>query len=533
MSVLCKGFLLLVLFTTKLEALDSKFAFASYYGDHMVLQRGPQRANVWGYASEINATVTVSITGVGQYQTSVVKGPFLDRGVWRIMLPAVFQGGPYVLTAELVDGSSITIKDILFGDVWVCSGQSNMEFTLTHEFNASVEFAEAINYQNIRLFTVNHSESGYQQFEFSSVEERWSLPNNKTLANTGSPAQWLYFSAVCWLYGKHLYEKLGYPIGLIASTWGGTMVESWSDDESLAQCGLKPPPRNRTYVGFPKYPALLWNSMVHPLVNYTIYGVIWYQGEANAAPTGTPAMMNRYNCTFPAMIDGWRRQFHEGSNGETDVLFPFGFVQLAPWHNNATITVGFPDIRWHQTADYGYVPNKRMKNVFMAVALDLPDYTSPFTGIHPRDKEDVGKRLALAGLGVAYNHIDNRYTGPYPIHFQIFVAQNTTQITYDDQHLDIRSKDGFEICCLDQTTHINCADDKAKWYPAPINASDNSSVTIGYGGVCGSALVSSIRYAWRESPCPFKACAVYTRLNDLPAPPFIEVLLSPSAFVYH
>ncbi|XP_074662823.1 sialate O-acetylesterase-like [Tubulanus polymorphus] len=170
-----------------------------------------------------------------------------------------------------------------------------------------------------------------------------------------------YFSAVCWLYGKALYERLRYPIGLIESCVSGTPVEYWMSKDAFTSCNL-----HRSSV----HDNSLWNAMINPLLNMTIYGSIWYQGESNA-------MHNRhnYNCTFPAMIADWRLKF--SSHSQTDHQFPFGFVQLAP-DNDESMVNNFPEIRWHQTADYGYVPNPKMNNVFMAVAIDLPDSTSPW-----------------------------------------------------------------------------------------------------------------------------------------------------------
>uniref|UniRef100_A0A2C9LSQ8 Uncharacterized protein n=1 Tax=Biomphalaria glabrata TaxID=6526 RepID=A0A2C9LSQ8_BIOGL len=114
--------------------------------------------------------------------------------------------------------------------------------------------------------------------------------------------------------------------------------------------------------------------MVHPLLGMTIYGAIWYQGESDSGGVAR----DKYNCTFPTMIKDWRSNWNRASNGQTSATFPFGFVQLAPNHPSPGSTSGFTDIRWHQTADRGYVPNPDMPNVFMAVALDLPDFNSTY-----------------------------------------------------------------------------------------------------------------------------------------------------------
>ncbi|KAK3611041.1 hypothetical protein CHS0354_017467 [Potamilus streckersoni] len=260
--------------------------------------------------------------------------------------------------------------------------------------NADQEMVDSYNYPDIRVFTVDLKTSGQEEYDLLSVLEHWSVPSNATVGY----APWQYFSAVCWLYGKYLYQHLKYPIGLISSTWGGTPIEAWSSKDVMAQCGgdglqheagriQDHTLRNMDVdVGTNE----LWNAMIHPLLNLTIYGAIWYQGEANA---GEP---DKYKCYFPAMIRDWRSKFNDGTMGQSDVQFPFGFVQLAPWRNDPTITTGFPDLRWAQTADFGYVPNAQMPNVFMAVAIDLPDFDSPYGGFVCRI------RLAFSHLNLDY-----------------------------------------------------------------------------------------------------------------------------------
>lgn len=495
------------------------FTFASYYGDHMVLQRGPKQAIIWGYGPTPGSNVTVMLSGETPISVKVDKG-----NTWKVKLAAVTDTKPHTITA-MSSAGTIMISDVLFGDVWICSGQSNMEFIMNHVDNATEEIADAVNYPDIRIFTVAMESSTVPLSDLKSVEEIWSLPNKETLGGDG------FFSAVCWLYGKRLYNKLKYPIGLVASTWGGTPIETWSDKAALKKCNI-PTFNNEMNVScVPTAPSLLWNAMMFPLTNMTIYGAIWYQGEANAIP---PANPNTYNCTFPAMISSWRENFHLNSEMQTDEQFPFGFVQLGPWRNDSTISTGFPDVRWHQTADYGYVPNAKMNKVFMATAMDLPDYSSPYGGIHPRDKQDVADRLLLSGLSVAYGRNAGKYQGPFPTKYFMDTQSKTYLITYDDDsaEIDVRSAEGFEVCCSeDKSSDCNTID--STWIAAPITDHDKQTVSISYKG-CASPYVVAIRYAWRESPCSFKKCAVYSIENNLPAPPFIQLIAQPSdKLLYH
>ncbi|KAK7474786.1 hypothetical protein BaRGS_00033967 [Batillaria attramentaria] len=496
-----------------------RFAFASYYSDHMVLQQAPQRAVIWGFYPDVGDRIIVKVSGLSKaYPADVKPGPSAGEGVWSVSLDPISSAAAFTITAMADDGASISISDVLFGDVWVCSGQSNMQFTTYQIDNATEELDQASKYTNIRLFTVADTYSTTPLTDLTKIAEQWTLPNSTTVG----AAPFTYFSAVCWLFGRRLYEELGYPIGLVDTTWGGTPVEAWSSPDALAKCGLKANQEKASNTPTKKYTTLegpddnsqLWNAMVNPLLKMTIYGAIWYQGEADSREP----KMHMYNCTFPAMIDDWRAKW-SAQTGETSPTFPFGFVQLAGNQPDMSIISGFPDVRWHQTADYGYVPNPRMKNVFMAVAMDLPDFTSPWGSIHPRDKQDVAQRLYLSGLDIAYNR-PQKHFGPRPanitqsgVYINLFYGTEWT--------IKVRNQEGFELCCT-VNGQDECTQKNSWWLPSPIMDWDSSSVSLD-GMVCGEGqYAAGIRYAWRESPCVFKRCAVYAEVNELPAPPFIS-----------
>ncbi|KAK6169983.1 hypothetical protein SNE40_018485 [Patella caerulea] len=488
------------------------FSFASYYNDHMVLQKAPKKSNIWGYSTKLNDVVHVTIQGGGinhTVQTQVYKGSE-GKGVWKVALPAVPAGGPYTVKATS-SLANLILKDILFGDIWICSGQSNMQFTLTMGLNISAEIADGVNYPNIRLFTVRRKESKTRQYDLIDIEQNWSLPSKTSLG--GSP--WTHFSSVCWFYGKDLYNELKYPIGLIASSWGGTLVESWSPPEAMSKCGA--PITYGPQPGFPRDPSVLWNAMISPFLPFTIYGAIWYQGESNSGHG------DRYNCSFPTMIDDWRDNFNKESGGQTSRNFPFGFVQLAANNNNPK-SLGMTDIRWAQTASFGYVPNSRMHDVFMAVSLDLPDYNAPMGSIHPRHKKIVCDRLALAGLSVAYHKTGKKFQGPYPSKITNHKTGSTVTVEFDHgkSPLDVRAQDGFEVCCVSEAQKSGCNTYDKNWHAAPVSNSTKTSVTIHYPDSCRQHLtVKAVRYLWRESPCVFLKCPVYSVENQLPAPPFL------------
>ncbi|KAM9318412.1 sialate O-acetylesterase [Pholidichthys leucotaenia] len=465
---------------------DGRVSFASYYGDHMVLQKAPERAVLWGSGPE-GAQVTVALSGPSKQKTLVS----VTNGIWRVILNPVEVGGPYNVTASTQDDTA-NLTDVLFGDIWLCGGQSNMEFHVSQVFNSSVELALASKYPHVRPFMVSKEASEIELNDLIQVGIPWSVPTAEVLTN---------FSAVCWLFGRYMYEKLQYPIGLVESCYGGTAVECWSSSRALKQCGFE---LNSLFND-----SVLWNAMIHPLLNMTIKGAIWYQGEANAEHNQV-----KYNCSFPAMIDDWRMAFHQGSGGQTAPDFPFGFVQLCTFKQGST-TDGFREIRWHQSADFGYAPNPRMKRTFMAVALDLPDKDSPYSTIHPRDKQDVAYRLTLGARAVAYNEKNVSFCGPFPE--EIVVSQMYVNITYDQAINVTPSKDVFEICCSE--IQAPCGNEST-WVQAPTMYWSSTTVQLS-ATFCESRMIAGLRYAWSDWPCGFKACPVYSTSGILPAPPFI------------
>ncbi|XP_069805094.1 sialate O-acetylesterase-like [Dendropsophus ebraccatus] len=486
----------------------------------MVLQQKPARAVVWGYG-EVGAVVTVTL-GLGvdiiSSTTVDING---DVGIWKVVLDPMDYGGPYNLIAQQnIKGeiTSIHLEDVLFGDVWICAGQSNMVLTVSAIFNASQELAKASDYPFIRLFSTARETSETELLDLPSVSLEWSIPTPENLGHSDLT----YFSAVCWIFGRHLAEKLKYPIGLVESVWGGTAVETWSSKTALSTCGLSEVPKewpqscsditasHYRQCGYSK----LWNSMIHPLLNMTIKGAIWYQGEHNIVLSP-----NLYNCTFPALIQDWRRSFHEGSLGQTDLNFPFGFVQLSTFSKNSP-NANVPLIRWHQTADYGYAPNPKMPNTFMAVAMDLGDETSPHGSIHPRDKATVAYRLYLGAQAIAYGERRVPFQGPFPETIDVSYTSSYMNITYNQELLVTHISDHiFEVFC--STGIVVTGNSQYTWVPAPAQASSSNVVMVSFKG-CSH--IAAVRYAWSDWPCEYKACPIYSVHEGLPAPVFVKYI---------
>ncbi|XP_012942504.1 sialate O-acetylesterase [Aplysia californica] len=499
------------------------FALAKHFQDNMVLQRAPERANIYGFSPDIGKKIIAQMNTPSKqydYTTVVTAGSTAGVGVWKITLDPL-NAGVTVTIKVVSDRGTLNLKNVIFGDVWICSGQSNMQFTVPQMIGADKELADAHNYPNIRLMSVSLKKSTTPLDDLIYIDEAWTPPNNDSLGH----GEWTYFSAVCWLYGKQIHKTMGVPVGLVASVWGGTPVEAWSSPDSLRKCGVikrevdsaeeeesnldsdeKSRSRRQDY---PQANSILWNSMIHPLLGMTIRGAIWYQGESDAFDY----RRDNYNCTFPGMIADWREKFSQVSQ-QTNPQFPFGFVQLAPFNRHPpVITVGYPDIRWHQTADYGYVPNPKMPKVFMAVALDLPHFNSTYGAIHPMHKLDVGARLALGGLAVAYNQ-KVVYQGPFP-KSGYFSSLGYVLDYGSTWTLDVRSQDLFEFFCEPKNGGAG------KWVATWRTALNSTSITFDTKVCGGDQRIRGLRYDWLTTPCYFKKCAVYSTVNSLPAPPFV------------
>ncbi|CAH1270682.1 SIAE [Branchiostoma lanceolatum] len=516
---------------------QSTFAWASYYSDHMVLQREPNRAVVWGYG-DVGANVTVSVypTEKGKVYHSIVQIGPTGKGVWKVTLDAMPAGGPHTVEAVQTTagkGQSLVLKDVLFGDVWLCSGQSNMAFTVKYASNDSAEIARAADYPHVRLFTADMVASDSPLYDLRAIMQPWAVASPESISgppHSGLGMHWGYFSAVCWFFGRDLYDSIAVPIGLVVSAWGGTAIEAWSPPEVIKTCNFttsgtermdnvpKPVSNSLLFgeasweadiiVGERQNNSALWNAMIHPFLNMTMKGVIWYQGEANAAFNET----DFYGCMFTNMIRTWRSAFHLGSGGQTEPVFPFGFVQLSVSSNE-----NFPELRWTQTNGHGSVPNPDMPRVFMAVAVDLPITGS--TSVHPRDKQDVGSRLLLAARHVAYGE-PVVFQGPLPTAVKVNSSAKTMDVLYNmtmgTLRLEVRNQDGFEICCSSKEN--SCKPHTSVWVPAKIIAHTENTVTVSTS-MCAKN-VTSWRYEWAPAPCPFKQCAVYCKETQLPAPPF-------------
>ena len=418
-------------------AAGSSLAFSHVYGDGMVLQMAPHAASVWGWAAP-GAKVTVSVV---DDEADEVLGEASAQaradGAWRVSLPAQPASTKPVSVVAKDGTSTVTLADILFGDVYVCSGQSNMAFSVavpTNDEGAEAKIAaayasdpgaspsgkyvstdaaikDAVNHPNLRFLVIGNKHDcpepitdyypspGTNNSKLA-LAHPWQKPNATTIGvgkdvmggnNAGE------MSATCYYFGLELHTTQKIPIGLIHSSYGGSAVEDWISKETLGDGSSGPCPGKIT--SSMGVPSQQWNGQLVPLLNTTIKGTIWYQGESNHGQN------ELYTCRYEQLMTEWREQWHLGTGGATDPNMPMGFVQIGPMTNDEGDNADSFLIRMGQTAGFGYAPNKRWPNAFMSTGFDLmnPPGTKCVAGcIHIFNKQAVAHRLALAARQMIY-----------------------------------------------------------------------------------------------------------------------------------
>ena len=484
--------------------------------------QAPLQAVVWGICAPGSS---VKVTFMGKSIDATI-GEDLNQTTWMAKLPATPASFDPVNITASSGGSTVTLANVLFGDVWVCSGQSNMQMpigtptcwnasnedckcTSCHDAqcgygcvkNAGEEIADMANYPHIRLHNNENGGSAVPLLE--SQNSGWRTPEKMG----GS------FSATCWFFGRDLYKSLSpaRPLGLIETNVGGTPDQHWSSPDALEKCKNLP--------GNPKWQwpsnfsdSVLWNGKVVPYLKTTILGAIWYQGEANAGADG-----RQYNCSFQAMIEDWREKWGAGTDGATSPTFPFGWAQLNSVGGAAVFKGTVPLVggdstdplgQWNPAGAAGYASLRNAQShtlalpkTFQAVILDTPCSSG---SVHSPYKQPVGARLARQALVVQYGG-----TQPSPVAEKVSASGNTITVTVTGldtgatlEALPTSSKDGFEVLGSDQ-----------QWHATPVASIGAQTVTLS-GAPSGA---KAVRYLWRSTPCgPLTfGCPVYAKATAL------------------
>ncbi len=483
-------------------SLEADVRLPALFSDNMVLQRGV-RVPVWGHADPAEP-VTVTL---GRYRATTMAD---ENGRWLVRLSPLAAGGPYELAIS--GTNTIVLRNVLVGEVWVCSGQSNMAWPVSRATNAEQEIAQA-GYARIRLFQVARAVAETPQDDLTGA---WSECSPETVPG---------FSAVAYYFGREVHNALGVPVGLVHTSWGGTPAEAWTSlpaleaepalapllehwetvvagyddeaamrryeaqmarwreaDEQARASGEPRPaqPRRPAHPGnSPNRPASLYNAMIAPLVPYAMRGAIWYQGESNAGRA------YQYRRLFPTMIRDWRRAWGQGE-------FPFLFVQLANFQSRGQDPRAWAELREAQLMTLS------LPNTGMAVTADVGEPLD----IHPRYKQEVGRRLALAARAIAYGD-ELAHSGP------IYTSH---AVEGDAVRLRFRHTGGGLLAASEPLRGFTVAgnDRRFVWADAGI---DGDTVVVRSDAVPRPV---AVRYAWADDPGP---CDLYNG-EGLPASPF-------------
>ena len=391
--------------------LQPTFRMANIFTDHMVLQRD-QPLPIWGWAAP-GRTVTVE---VGPHSARTRANA---EGRWRVTLPPLGSGkGPLTMTVK-AGQETIQLTDILVGEVWLCSGQSNMEMAVS-----SSEF-KAAKHPNIRIFSVPRDIAIDPQ---DDIVGQWQACSPETIGG---------FSAVAYYFGREIHQSIEVPVGLINSSWGGSIIEAWTRHEEISRLPdmleriaeiqdiLHDPASSRTSHA---HPTLLYNAMINPIVPFAIRGATWYQGESNNGD----GML--YFDKMQALIQSWRNVFLRPDA-------PFYFVQIAPYRYVAPYGdgQGTLPLLWEAQSAALAIPHTGM-----AVISDIGNVAN----IHPSNKLDVGKRLALWALAKDYGQDDLVYSGP--LYNSMAIEAGKIRLSFDHTGSGLASRDAkpldwFEI----------------------------------------------------------------------------------------
>ncbi len=454
--------------------------------DHMVLQRG-KPVPIWGWAKQGEA---ITVTFAGYRKQTTVPGA---DGRWEVWLdPLAASAEPAELTVTGTE--TITVKDVLVGEVWLCSGQSNMEKPFADEMGpqppakgqsptpSSGEILKDVTFPDIRLLKVNRDR---KPMVLTDANVAWTACSPDSLVSTR-------FSAAGFYFARKIHNELKVPVGIIESSFGGSPIEPWIPKEAF---GLAPSLSDYAAAaglpwqkGTPQF-SMMYNSMIAPLVPYAIRGVLWYQGESNVL---TVDVVERYSDEMFALIEGWRKAWHDD--------FPFYYVQIAPYtyfRDGEKSYADSPDreaLFWEKQTNALQIPHTGM-----IVTTDITD--DPHNH-HPRDKRSVGERLALWALAKDYGRGELVYSGPMFKHME--VRGNRVILEFDFAR-GLKSKDGKPL------TWFTVAGNDGKFVSADA-VIDGDHVVVSSPAVASPTVV---RFAWNQLALP-NLC----NGDDLPAVPF-------------
>jgi len=456
---------LLVLFIASALPAVADVRLPKIFTDNMLLQRDAA-VRVWGWA-DAGEAVSAAMMGT----TVATKAD--DKGQWALELPAIKSGENLELTVQ--GNNSVTLKNLVVGDIWVCSGQSNMAMALKPCLGAAEDIGAA-ELPKIRHLKIKNVKSGQPEADAQTAAS-WQV-----CTSASAPGM----TAVGFYFAREIFQKTGVPIGIVDTNWGGTRIEPWTPGEEPAAADAKPDRSG------------LYNAMIHPLVKLPIKGALWYQGEANGGEGET------YYDKMRALIGGWRKQWGQGD-------FPFYYVQLANYQAPSVDPAGgngWAKLREAQTKALS-IPNTGMAVIIDTVPL------AQSGNIHPVNKYDVGLRLARWALARDYGQKDLEVSGP--LFKALMIEGSKARVVFDHAGagLMLGKKDGRGAVVETKGEKLNRiaiagADRKWFWAEAVI---DNNTLVVSSPEVKEPV---AVRYAFEMNP---DGANLYNRAG-LPAGPF-------------
>lgn len=448
-----KFFCMLILFFMILPFIQGKIRLPAMMGNHMVLQQS-STIKLWGWADGKQVTVTTSWNNQ-TYQTSPDK-----EGAWIIKVDT--PAGSYTpYSIAISDGESVTLSDVLIGEVWICSGQSNMDMRMTGNTGQPIDrsletILNAGNYRDrIRFITVSRTKDVQPRTDFEG--RKWEV---------SAPETTIDCSAAAYFFAKQLTETLQVPVGLVVSSWGGSQIESWLTEEVLSSIkGIDIEAAKNSKLKMHHRLECMYNTMLLPVKNFTAHGFLWYQGESNIFN------YQQYAPMMTAMVQLWR--------GLWEALeMPFYYVQIAPYTYTDSRDAGAALLREAQTKALQTIPNSGM--------VSTTDIGDEFC-IHPPQKEIVGLRLATLALTKTYGIGKLPSTGP--MMNKVDYVGKEAIVTFDNAPMGLApgfcNLEGFEIAGADK-----------KFYPAKAQIVDRTPIVK----VWSEQVVQpvAIRYAFRN-----------------------------------
>jgi sialate O-acetylesterase len=439
--------MLFVVMTVSVTNVLAEVKLPAIFCDNMVLQQQTEVA-IWGKADR-NSSVKVTTSWNGKSYSTKASA----EGTWKIKVSTPKAGGPYEITIS--DGKMLKLKNVLIGEVWVCSGQSNMEMPMKGFKNQPIlgsSDAVALSANpNIRLFTVKKATSIEPLDDFSG-DWKTCIPEN------------VYeFSATAYYFGRMLNKALDVPIGLINTSWGGTRIEPWISEMGCKNFDWVKLPEKKPVENLSQQtPTVLFNAMINPIVGYGIRGGIWYQGESNRNEP------DKYEKLLPGLVENWRSVWGIGE-------FPFYFVQIAPF-DYGPIGLNSAYLREAQLKASTAIPN-----IGMACIMDIGEKDC----IHPANKEAGGKRLALLALAQTYGM--KGIACQSPVLKEMKVAEGVVKLTFDNAPMGLTSF-GKELA------NFEVAGANKRFFPAKAFIT-NTGITV------FTPLVSepvAVRYAFKD-----------------------------------